>query len=319
MTHDLSNLSIIIVTWRGDAVLADCLDSLSASCGAAPEIVVVDNDAAESTRELVARYANAKYLASPGNPGFAGGNNLGLRACSRPFILLLNNDTVVHEEPFSQLIGYLDEHPEVGAVQGTLKLVQSGDFYDECGSRLSRIGELADTHRLEPMSKVVATHPVYHAKGACLLFRREALDCLGGVLFYDHFRSYGEDTDFCHRLWLAGYEVHYVAMPAVDHRCGVTAAKLPRTEIEAAIIANRVFSFLVNFGWYGYLRILLPLLAVYIIRCVGTTLLGNFGNAKIYFVALASVWRRRVFLAPARRQVQSSRRISDREWLKKVG
>ena len=60
----LSRVSILIVTWNGDDLLRDCLDSLDAVYADVPEIVVVDNAAMESTRNLVARHPHTKYISS---------------------------------------------------------------------------------------------------------------------------------------------------------------------------------------------------------------------------------------------------------------
>jgi GT2 family glycosyltransferase len=94
--HTLKDVSIVIVTYKGDDLTQDCLESLSETCGTDPQIVVVDNSPSQSTRNIVAAHANAVYVASPGNPGFAGGNNRALQYCDRDYILLLNNDTIVH-------------------------------------------------------------------------------------------------------------------------------------------------------------------------------------------------------------------------------
>ena len=53
-------LSIIIVTWNGDDLLKNCLDSIRVVYGDVPEIVVVDNANAASTAALVAAYPNVR-------------------------------------------------------------------------------------------------------------------------------------------------------------------------------------------------------------------------------------------------------------------
>ena len=81
----LDDLSIVIVTWNGDPLLSRCLDSLSRVCGNRPQVIVVDNAGLETTRALSARYENVQYVRAEGNLGFAGGNNLGLRFCTRKY------------------------------------------------------------------------------------------------------------------------------------------------------------------------------------------------------------------------------------------
>ena len=97
----LDRLSIIIVTYNSGEILRQCLNSLRHSCGVLPEIIVVDNANNSATKLLVAEYVNTKYIASEENLGFAGGNNLGLPYCTRDYILLLNDDTIIEEGPFS--------------------------------------------------------------------------------------------------------------------------------------------------------------------------------------------------------------------------
>lgn len=154
MPSRLSELSILIVTWNGDDLLRQCLDSLATVCGTAPEIIVVDNAASADTAQLVAGFQNCKYVRAEKNLGFAGGNNLGVEHCTRPYVVLLNNDTIVHADSFTPLMQYLDEHPQVGVVQGTLNLSRCGNKLDSCGSLLSPLGGIVQQHWYEPLAMV---------------------------------------------------------------------------------------------------------------------------------------------------------------------
>ena len=245
----LGELSIIIVTWKGDDLLRNCLDSLARAVGTAPEIVVVDNAAEESTRRVVAIHPNAIYVASPGNPGFAGGNNIGLKKTTRDFILLLNNDTVIHEASFTSLIEFLEAHPKVGIVQGTMNVPGFG--LDDCGVDMTPVGIQRHLHRGESTeTTALAPCRVFAAKGAMLLFRRAVLQDTG-FLFYDHFKSYYEETDFCHRARNAGWETWFVPTPPIDHLGGRTTAKFDGEEIWAQYVRNILYSFWKNFGFFG--------------------------------------------------------------------
>jgi len=251
MNDVLSNLSILIVTWKGDSLLKNCLDSLTSAVGTLPEVVVVDNADESSTRELVAHYPNAKYVPSPGNPGFAGGNNIGLEHTTHDYILLLNNDTIIHTDSFTPLMQFLQTHPTVGIVQGTMNIPGVG--LDVCGEDLMPWGLLH--HRL--MRKPVETTPrenkrVTAAKGAMLMFKRKVLDDLGGVLFYDHFKNYFEDIDFCIRAGKAGWETWFVDTPPIDHLCGRTLGRVPGYDVWAQYFRNILFSFHHNFGFWGH-------------------------------------------------------------------
>ena len=65
MDWTLKDVSIVIVTYKGDELLKNCLDSLQTSCGDEPQIIVVDNSPSEKTRFLTATYPNTLYVSLP--------------------------------------------------------------------------------------------------------------------------------------------------------------------------------------------------------------------------------------------------------------
>lgn len=248
---NLDELSIIIVTWNGDTLLKNCLDSLYNVYDHNIEIVIVDNAASAKTKSLIASYPNTIYIASPGNPGFAGGNNIGLRATTKPYILLLNNDTVIHEDSFVPLIDFLKANKRVGIVQGTMNIPSLQNGLDDCGVLMTPFGIQIHLNRGKD-TKTTLLHPrkVFAAKGAMMMFKREILNDVG-FLFYDHFWSYYEETDFCHRARNAGWETWFVPTPPIDHLCGATSGRFNPKLIWRRYFRNILFSFWKNFHFWG--------------------------------------------------------------------
>lgn len=250
-------VSIVIVTWKGDDLLRACLDSLACVYGTTPEIVVVDNANEATTRAVVSAYANVAYVATPRNLGFAGGNNVGLARCTRDLVLLLNNDTVFQADSLAPLVAFLAAHPKVGIVQGTLNVPALGDGLDDCGMVMTPFGIQRHLHRGEPKATtVLSPRRVTAAKGAFMLFRRQVVVDTG-FLFYDHFGSYFEETDFCRRAANAGWETWFVPTPPVDHLCGATSTRFDRAAIWTQYFRNILYSFARNWGWWGRL-VMLP-------------------------------------------------------------
>ena len=251
MTDAVRELSIVIVTWNGDDILGNCLRSVREVYGNLPEIVVVDNAASEETHKLVSGFDGVKYVSSPGNPGYAGGNNIGVRETRRPYILLLNNDTVVHGDSFSTLIEFLKSHERVGIVQGTMNIPDIGNGLDDCGVIMTPFGIQRHLHRGEPTASTkLSARKVFAAKGAMMMFKRAVLDDLG-FLFYDHFWSYYEETDFCHRARNAGWETWFVPTLPIDHLCGVTSSRFDAKMVWRRYFRNILYSFWRNFGLFG--------------------------------------------------------------------
>ncbi len=316
---DFDKLTILIVTWKRDDLLRDCLDSIvRALCGKMPRTVVVDNANWRTTRDLCAGYPFVTYCAAEENLGFAGGNNLGLPLCRTDYILLLNNDTIVEEEPFSTLIDYADAHPEVGVVGG--KLWMGSDWPDgtlnNAGSYLTKWGILHSPGFLaKDATEFCHPQKVFSGGGALMLVKRSAIEKAGGYLFYSHFKSYYEEVDFCHRVWLAGLEVHFIPTPKVLHLTSKTMGMFSYADILKQYYRNIFFSHRVNFSFYGKLRIAVPFLFLYFGSFGVRLLRGKFKQAFQMLDVFRVLHRERDLIRRARQVVQSVRVRSDREIL----
>lgn len=309
----LGDVSIVIVTYKGDEVLEGCLRSLAATCGTDPQVVVVDNSPSEATKRIVDGYSNAVYVESPGNPGFAGGNNVGLPFCDRKYILLLNNDTVVRtRKSIEDLVSFMESHPECGVAQGSIVLPKAEGAAGGCGSFLTPLGfQYArgfgvppDTPGLEKRTRC------FTITGAFMIFPRELLGAdKVGFPFYEHFKSYYEEVDFCHRVWLAGKEVWYVPTDPIEHLCGFTAGKFKHSEIMRQYIRNSFFSLHVNLGVLARLTILSAYYCVMMVHSLVHLLRGD----KTTFKANMSVFREILCsgseIRAARRKI--NRKVSD--------
>lgn len=311
-------LSVLIVTWNGDDLLKNCLESVSKVYGESLEIIVVDNANLKSTKEIVTSYKNAKYIPSETNLGFAGGNNLGLPFCTRKYVLLLNNDTIIHEDSFGPLIEYMEVHPEVAVTQGRMRLSSFNNTLDDAGVMLTNTGILFHPYtRMDEATTKVPTRAVHSIKGAMMMVRREAIPLIGG-LFYDHFHCNYEESDFCHRAWLYGYEVHYVNTPAIDHLMGKSIARLNQTKAMGRSIANQIFSFATTLEMMNVIKIVSAFIAIHSILALFETAKGQTNEIRQLFFALKSLWGRRAELRTTRRKLQQTRRLSDKELFAKT-
>ncbi len=318
MRSYLSELSIIIVTYHGDDLLKQCLASLANACGSEPEIVVVDNSKSCDTEAIVKAYSNTKYVASETNLGFAGGNNLGLPHCTREYVLLLNNDTIIYQDSFSPVIDYMKNHPKVAVAGGTMRLAKKGNVSDVCGIMYASLTcDYVCLQEAMPINLNLSPHPVLAVKGAFLIFKRTIIEHLDGVLFYDHFKSYCEEVDFCHRVWLTGNEVHFVPTPYVDHLESQTSKRMNWRNICQQSYANWLFSLKTNLG-NNYFKVMFWN-ALRISICVTIYLLKNRKDSfKDMLQSFKINKLRNAELRKTRKKLQESRKIYDTELFKMV-
>ena len=97
----MADLSIIIVNYNVRLYLEQCLDSVRKSAqGLDVEIIVVDNNSSDGSVDyLRQRFPEATFIENQVNSGFAKANNQGIRMATGRYVMLLNPDTVVTDQP----------------------------------------------------------------------------------------------------------------------------------------------------------------------------------------------------------------------------
>jgi GT2 family glycosyltransferase len=91
-------VSIIIVNYNTFGLTRQCIKSIfDNTADVVFEIVVVDNASLDGSYEkLVAEFPEITVLKNPKNLGFGAANNIGVQHCKGEFVLLLNSDTILH-------------------------------------------------------------------------------------------------------------------------------------------------------------------------------------------------------------------------------
>ncbi len=307
-------ISVIIVNWNGKKWLKRCLDTLLAQTHSNTEIILVDNGSADDSVEYIkTNYPSIKLVLSKTNLGFAGGNNLGYKHAHGEYILLLNNDTYVEPEFLEKFVAAYAEIPRLGSVQCKLVLMYDQKHLDVAGSYwtsssfLYHYGYGKDATDKRYNQKM----PFFSNKGAAMLLRRDIIEELG--LFDDDFWCYYEETDLCHRLWVAGYECWYYPNATAYHAMGGTSLLFPNDFIQFHNFKNKLLSFLKNFQ----LRTLITVIPLYLLVNFLLSILWLIkGKPKHALALYKSIWwNAKHFKATLkkRQHIQSMRLSSDKQ------
>jgi N-acetylglucosaminyl-diphospho-decaprenol L-rhamnosyltransferase len=221
-------LDIVIVAYRSQELLRDCLSSLRAFPPAkGARIWVVDNASGDGTTELVASaFPEVELISSSKNLGFSAANNLAIQRGDAPYVLALNPDTRMTEGALDHLLELMESNPRIG-ISGCRLELEDGSF-DHAARRSfpTPLGALAHfTHigrwRKAPArlaqyrAPTVEGGPVDAVNGAFMLMRRKALDEVG--LFDEGYWMYMEDLDLCYRFAQAGWTTWYDPGATVIH------------------------------------------------------------------------------------------------------
>ena len=87
------DLSIITVNYNGVDDTCELIDSIPFNDNM--EVIVVDNASTNDEASIIQKkHPQIIVLRSEKNLGFAGGNNLGIKAAKGKYLFLVNNDTI---------------------------------------------------------------------------------------------------------------------------------------------------------------------------------------------------------------------------------
>jgi len=230
-------LSIIIVNWNARAMLADCLGTvLDGLDPRLDEVIVVDNGSADGSADTIARaFPTVRLIRNADNRGFAAANNQALAVARGRYVLLLNNDTLVHGDVMSRSCRYLDTHPDT-AVMGCRVLNRDGSLQPTCSQYPSLVNLLLLTSGLWRLRwprflgrfqlsdwERDSERDVDTVSGCYMLVRKSAIREVG--VLDERFFFFGEETDWCKRFRDAGWGVRFAPVGLITHFGSVSARR----------------------------------------------------------------------------------------------
>ena len=211
-------LSIITINYNGLKDTCELIDSIPFNNEM--EVIVVDNASKEDEANNISKkYPYVKFIRSPRNLGFAGGNNLGIKEAKGKHILFMNNDTYFKEFKIESLIERLDSSEKIGIVCPKLRFAWGNNPIQFAGyTPLSpiTIRNQAIGFGEEDRGQYDTAHPTPYAHGAAMLIKREAIDKVG--LMPECFFLYYEELDWSMMFTRAGYEIWYDPACTVFHK-----------------------------------------------------------------------------------------------------
>lgn len=213
-------ISIISVNFNGLEDTLEMLESVIRHVTLPYEIIVVDNGSKEDETVVIkARYPRVVTIRSDRNLGFAGGNNLGIRAARGNYLFFINNDVVVKDDSLHFLVERLDSSPEIGAVSPKIRFAWDGNPVQFAGytplSGITLRNTLIGFMRPDDGSyDTPAPTPYIH--GAAFMVKKEVVARAGYMpeLYF----LYYEELDWSERMCEAGYALWYEPAAVVYHK-----------------------------------------------------------------------------------------------------
>ncbi len=299
-------LSVVIINWNGARFLPRCFQSLRKQTLRDYQVILADNGSTDESLTLTRKdYPEVDIVEMGENRGYAEANNRAAAVSCATYILFLNNDTHLDPQALATFVEAADADPR------THIWAPQQRTYD--GSRLLSVGMCVDI-----LSYPCGGKSIFYSDGAAFFVRRDVFQRLGG--FDPYYFMWWEDSDLCWRAWLQGYRVAPAPDVIVYHQAGGTAgSSLALTESYSTHARKRRFAhrnqlvtLLKNYSALA-LCVILPLFATLTIAEI--VALAATGQRSVIKDAYVPGWRDlvrdRSYIRAARREVQSSRIVSD--------
>lgn len=232
-------LSVVILNYNVRYFLELCLQSvLRATRDLDAEIIVVDNASADDSCAFVrAHFPQVKLLALGDNFGFPKGNNLGVLEAKGEYLCILNPDTVVAEDTFTQLLAFSGNKSDLGAI-GCRLVDGKGVFLPESKRGIPTpwvaFTKVTGLYKIFPKLRWANQYYAQHVDenktaeveilvGAFMFMKRQVyLDHNG---FDEGCFMYADDIDLSYRLLQSGLKNYYFSDTSVLHFKGESTLK----------------------------------------------------------------------------------------------
>ena len=213
-------------------------------------------------------------LRLPHNQGISAARNAAIALSNAAFLACINAEILPAPDWLDICLAYLVSHPSVGACF-TRTMPQSPD-------RLLTRWRM----RFQEPKYPEQSGPVPFAHGHAVLFRKEAVDAVGG---YDvRLRRHYEDSDICQRMKTAGWESHYVA----SSRC---------ISIQQDSVKELAAKQLRDSGWYSPQESSLFRLYLHLSKWTFIRAGRNLLKGRLYFLPIdVAIWASALWIATYR-------------------
>jgi GT2 family glycosyltransferase len=223
MGMTVPRIAVVTVTYNSANVLPDFLDSVEGQIFRNFVLVIIDNASSDKSVGLVVARAGSgiEVIRNSENLGVAEGNNQGVRraielGCTH--VLFLNNDTFFGPHLFQNLVAASGTHPVVVPKIyfhdcPEVLWYAGGTFNSSRGYSTAHVGEGA-----RDVGQYDESREVTYAPTCCMLVEMSVFRSVG--MMDARYFVYGDDADFCFRLWRSGFAVWYASEVAMNHKVG---------------------------------------------------------------------------------------------------
>ncbi|WP_415295642.1 glycosyltransferase [Candidatus Pelagibacter sp. Uisw_113] len=237
MSISRQNLSIVIVTFKSEGVIHECIKSIDKDI----KITVVENSNNYQFKdELEKSYKNVSCVLSNENLGMGSGNNIGIKKAETDFVLILNPDVILEPSTINELIIASEKISNFAIIAPISSDINYPNYKFKNNKKIS----------------IDYNFPfkVKSIDGFAMLFNKKKLDIIFHKNYFDeNFFMYLENDDLCKRIIEAKEDIFIVPISKIKHLGGKAVNVKYKNEVEFARNWHWIWSkFYFNKKHHGY-------------------------------------------------------------------
>ena len=271
MNISILDVTFIIVTYKSEKVIKNCLDSLPKE---SKKIIIENSKNQNLKKELLSNYDNIEVIISE-NVGMGASNNIGIEISETKYAYVINPDTFLKNDTMSNVIE-------------TLKSIDDFTILSPLNSNNNYPNYKIYNNQTKNDSKVLDVDEV---DGFSMLLNKSKFKNMN--YFDENFFLYLENSDLCKRVKNSGGKIFIFKNSLIDH-LGASST---------SISSNKDFEYLRNWHWmwskfyfnkkhYGFLAAILKTLSNLfssIIKFLYYLIIFNNYKRKIYQMRLSGL------------------------------
>ena len=237
MSISRQNLTIVIVTFKSEEVIHQCIQSIDSEI----KIMVIENsNNIQFKEELENKYMNVSCLLTSKNLGMGAGNNIKIKKAKTDFVLILNPDVILETSTINELINAAQKNSNFAIIAPTSSDVNYPNY------------KLLDSQK--SIAEFKFPLKVKSVDGFAMLFNKKKLDMVISNNYFDeNFFMYLENDDLCKRITEINEDILIIPNSKIKHLGGKGVNEKLKDKIELSRNWHWIWSkFYFNQKHYGY-------------------------------------------------------------------
>ena len=265
MTLSLNNLTFVIVTFKSDHIIHECIESLPKDSN----IIIIENsNNLELKKKLEEKYSKINIIVQE-NSGMGSANNKGIQLCKTDYAFVINPDVKFYKNTMQELIDLSSKYNDYSILAPISDDIKYPNYKIRNKSIINNDPDFLNVDSVD---------------GYAMLINKNKFS--DNIYFDENFFLYLENDDLCLRKKIENKKIYVAKKAKIHHLGGKSHSSVYEKEIEFSRNWHWMWSkFYFNKKHYGYSKaffIVFPTLITSLVKIFFYFTIQNKLKKKIY-------------------------------------